>query len=193
MQRALVELATVLGPAIRRTLQRQDSLVRRCRLEPDDVVQRVFERLMVSPPSNPRALDPLAVLGAWSRTVALNHLLELVRRVGREDAGAEEASDAQRDAREAPQERQLEAAQRWKIACACADGELVKYKYLSEMFHAVAAEPELGARALAERIGLLAADADEETARRAEQYVWKLRERVQQKLADHFETLERIR
>lgn len=196
----MADLAQALGPPIRRTLQRHDALVRRCRLESDDVVQRVFEKMLASPPSNPGGHDPLAVLTAWARAVALNYLLDLGRRVGRErdiasgSPGAEPFDDEPEHSVGAPQERRHEAAEQWRLARRCAETELSRYKYLRELFYAIAEEPELGARDLALKIGLLQASpeqVDEATARRAEQYVWKLRERVQNKLADYFEALER--
>jgi len=200
MRESMAVLAPVLGQPIRRTLDRHASLVRRCRLEGDDVVQRVFERMLASPPTNPGDQDPLAVLAAWTRAVAINYLLDVARRVGRETAVASSDSDgdpieeAAGGPPDAPQERQHHAEEQWRLARECADTELARHKHLRELFYAIAEEPELGARALAHRIGLLpesAAVVDEAAARRAEQYVWKLRERVQRKLADYFEALER--
>ena len=200
MRESMAALADVLGPPIRRTLKRHDALVRRCRLESEDVVQRVFERMLASPPNNPGEQDPLAVLAAWARAVAINYLLDLARRIGREtaipsnDSDADPIEDIAGGTLGAPQERQHQAAEQWRHARRCADTELARHKHLRELFYAIAEEPELGARALAQRIGLLPESAtlvDEEAARRAEQYVWKLRERVQRKLADYFEALER--
>jgi DNA-directed RNA polymerase specialized sigma24 family protein len=198
MRHAMAALAPVLAPPLRWTLQRHHSLVQRCRLESEDVVQRVFERMLASPPNNPRAQDPLAVLTAWARAVAINYLLDLARRVGREaplglDSDGDPLEDAATVTPSAPQERQHQAAEQWRLARHCADTELARHKHLRELFYAIAEEPELGARELAQRIGLLSGSApiDEAAARRAEQYVWKLRERVQRKLADYFEALER--
>lgn len=200
MRTAMATLAPALGAPIRKTLRRHEALVRRCRLDPEDVVQRVFERMLAAPPNNPGQQEPLAVLAAWSRAVAINHLLDLARRVGREaappavDSEREDPADQGESTLGAPQERQHEAAEQWRLARACADTDLAQHKHLRELFYAIAEDPELGARALAERIGLLPsppAQVDEAEARRAEQYVWKLRERVQRRLADHFEALER--
>lgn len=177
MRLDLATLAPVLEPVIRRTLRRHESLVRRCRLDADDVVQRVFERMLAAPPE----ASEIVVLSAWARSVAINYLFDLSKRVGREDAGEDERYI------DAPQERHHQAHEQWKRARACADVELAKYKYLRELFYAIADEPDLGARELAHRIGLLGAGATEDEARRAEQYVWKLRQRVQEKLADHLE------
>jgi len=182
MRRTLADLRPLLVPAIERTCRRHESLVRRCRLEREDVVQHVFERMLSAPPNNPAGRDPEAVLVAWARTVAIHHLLDLGRRIGRESPS--EGEDPPTSG--APQEKQHEVAERWQVARACADTELVRHKHLRELFYAIAREPELGARDLARRIGLLDDEVvDEERARRAEQYVWKLRERVQRKLADY--------
>lgn len=199
MRRAMATLAPALGPPIRQTLRRHEALVRRCRLDPEDVVQRVFEQMLAAPPNNPGQQEPLSVLAAWSRAVAINYLLDLARRVGREappavDFEREEPADHGGSTLGAPQERQHEAAEQWRQARSCADTDLAQHKHLRELFYAIAEDPELGARALAERIGLLPsppAQVDEATAQRAEQYVWKLRERVQRRLADHFEALDR--
>ena len=51
----------------------------------------------------------------------------------------------------------------------------------------MAEDPDQPARELALRIGLVDAASSDEEKKRAEQYVWKLRERVQSKLADYLE------
>jgi len=182
MRRSLASLAPVLTPAIQKMALRHGSLLRRCRLDAEDVVQRVFERMLSSPPSRG---GTSAELHGWARTVALNYLLDLARRVGRElEESEEERAPASITA---PQIRRHEASEQWALAKQCADEDLVRHKYLRELFYAIASEPELGARELALRIGLLAEDAGEDERRRAEQYVWKLRERVHNRLADYFE------
>jgi DNA-directed RNA polymerase specialized sigma24 family protein len=195
LRTCVARLVPALEPAIRRSLRRQQALVRRCRVDEEDVVQRAFERLLASPPDNPHQHPPLAVLTAWVRAVAVNHLLDLNRRVGAESLGFDAAPDSEtppppgrlaaRVALPPAQEAQVGARELWRRACDCADRDLARYKHLRELFYAIADEPELGARELAARLGLLAgADgADEGAARRAEQYVWKLRERVHVKLA----------
>ncbi|MCU0681433.1 MAG: hypothetical protein MUF34_04090 [Polyangiaceae bacterium] len=194
LRSCLAALVPALEPALRRSLRRQQALVRRCRVDEADVVQRAFERLLSSPPDNPGARPPLAVLTAWVRAVALNHLLDLSRRVGAESStfdappDSEVPSPRRRPALAVlppPQEAQVGARELWRRACDCADRDLARHKHLRELFYAIADEPELGARELAARLGLIAANAgaDEEAARRAEQYVWKLRERVHVKLA----------
>ncbi len=206
LRSAVSRLVPAVEPAVRRSLARQEGLVRRCRLDPDDVVQRVFERMLASPPGNPGEQDPLAVIVAWARAVALNHLLDLGRRIGRE--APTEAEDVDVDAADnpgarglgggfpgpgAPQERRHHAMERWQLARRCADTELSRYKYLREVFDALAEDPEMSARDLARRIGLLPdKDAgDQQAARRAEQYAWKLRERVHTRLAEYMEYMDR--
>ncbi|HEU4538591.1 MAG TPA: hypothetical protein VFS00_30935 [Polyangiaceae bacterium] len=193
LRACLAALVPALEPALRRSLRRQQALVRRCRVDEEDVVQRAFERLLSSPPDNPGARPPLAVLTAWVRAVALNHLLDLSRRVGAEAAAFDAPPDSEVPSPRRPalaalppvQEAQVGARELWRRACDCADRDLARHKHLRELFYAIADEPELGARELAARLGLLAAHAgaDEDAARRAEQYVWKLRERVHVKLA----------
>ncbi|HEU4407049.1 MAG TPA: hypothetical protein VFS43_17405 [Polyangiaceae bacterium] len=192
----LARLVPALEPAIRRSLRRQQALVRRCRVDEEDVVQRAFERLLASPPDNPGAHPPLAVLTAWARAVAVNHLLDLSRRPAAEPLAGEAAPDSDVPSRRRappaalppPQEAEVGARELWRHACDCADRDLARYKHLRELFYAIADEPELGARELAERLGLLAgAEGDEDAARRAEQYIWKLRERVHVKLAECLE------
>lgn len=192
LRACLARLVPALDPAIRRSLRRQQALVRRCRVDEEDVVQRAFERLLASPPDNPGANPPLAVLTAWARAVALNHLLDLSRRPRPEPLASDASPDSDTpSARRAhlaalppPQEALVGARELWRRACDCADRDLARYKHLRELFYAIADEPELGARELAERLGLLAGGGDEDAARRAEQYVWKLRERVHLKLAE---------
>src|SRR5262245_1549569 len=103
MRRALEELLPTLTLSIQKALARQPTLVRRCRLDAEDVVQRVFERMLASPPSNPGGHEPLLVLGAWARAVAVNHLLDVARRVGRELAPADEESEVDSTARVTPE------------------------------------------------------------------------------------------
>jgi DNA-directed RNA polymerase specialized sigma24 family protein len=186
-RRAMTVLTRVLRPAIERSVMRQASLVRRCRLESDDVVQRVFERMLAAPPANPEGREPLVVLIAWSRAVAINYLLDLARRVGREASEEEEDEQSAPSSRTSPQERQHDAMERWELARRCADTELVRHKHLRELFYAMAEDPDLPARDLAMRIGLVEASSSDEEKKRAEQYVWKLRERVHTKLADYLE------
>ncbi len=159
-------------------------------------MQRVFERMLTAPPTNPNELDPEAVLVSWARTVAVRFLVDLARRAPREVTASDESPPSSQtrgatgtyaraqSASAASQEQLVDAGQRWMLARACADNELARHKYLRELFYALAEDPEASARELAQRIGLLAARADDEAARRAEQYVWKLRERVHTRLAD---------
>ena len=197
----MADLAPVLGPAIRRTLQRHDSLVRRCRLESDDVVQRVFERMLASPPNNPGAQEAASVLIAWARAVAINYLLDLARRVGRESAVASGELDSA-----------IRSRMRWdtqpvlRKKRAASDRGAVATRAALRRHRA--RPPQASPRAvLRDRRGARARCSrprssdwsscrapqrplhlDEAAARRAEQYVWKLRERVlERKLADYFE------
>src|SRR4029079_2685491 len=90
------------------------------------------------------------------------------------------------------QEHAHDVRQGWELACRCADTELARHKHLRELFYAIADDPDLGARDLARKVGLLAeGTTDPKEVRRAEQHVWKLRERILAKLADYFEALER--
>ncbi len=197
LRACLARLVPSLDPALRRTLRRQAALLRRCRVDEEDVVQRAFERLLASPPDNRAGHPPLAVLTAWVRAVAVNHLLDLSRRAGAESAGLDAAPDSDAPSsrgRPAPaavppaQEAHVGARELWRQACDCAERDLSRFKHLRELFYAIAEEPELGARELAARLGLIAeGGADEAAARRAEQYVWKLRERVHVKLAECLE------
>jgi DNA-directed RNA polymerase specialized sigma24 family protein len=180
-------LSPLVDRAVRQLLARRQSLVRRARLDDDDVVQHVLARMLDAPPRNHAGHPPVAVLVAWARSVALHHLLAVSRRTGREQAasGDPEAADPIASiSTDATQERRLEATRRLSDARACAEACLSKHRYLRELFYAVADDPDLSARELAVRIGLLGEAAPPDEARRAEQYVWKLRERVHLKLAE---------
>jgi len=76
---ALVELRPAIEEQVRRTLRRPGNarLLRQCRLEEEDVVQHVLERLLSTPPTNDDGRDPEAALRAWARTVAMNRLLHI--------------------------------------------------------------------------------------------------------------------
>lgn len=185
-RRAMIALSDALKPVITRSVSRQSGLLRRCRIEVDDVVQRVFERMLAAPPANPDDREPLLVLIAWSRSVAINHLLDLSRRVGREAPSVDDEEEGPRSST-APQERQHDARERWELARRCADTELVRHKHLRELFYAIAQDPDRPARELALEIGLVSQASTDDEKRRAEQYVWKLRERVHAKLADYLE------
>jgi len=190
-------LSPHIDGAVRQVLARRRALVRRARLDDDDVVQRVFERMMDAPPRNHAGHPPLAVLTAWARTVALHHVLAVSRRTGREQAAPDDP-DAGEDIvaipTDATQEQRLEAARRLSDARACAEACLSRHKHLRELFHAVAEDPDRSARELAARIGLLReGEASSDEIRRAEQYVWKLRERVHARLAECMNELAEAR
>lgn len=194
---ALGALSPHIDRAVRQLLARRRALVRRARLDDDDVVQRVFERMLDAPPKNHAGHPPLAVLTAWARTVALHHILAVSRRTGREQAasGAEDEADLIAAIPTDPtQERRLEATRRLSDARACAEACLSKHRHLRELFYAIAADPDLSARELAARIGLLReGEAPIDEVRRAEQHVWKLRERVHVKLAECMSELAEAR
>src|SRR5271166_3531894 len=79
LRAAVGQVAPLLEPAVRAALRRQRGLLQRGRVDENDVVQRVFERLLTHPPENPAGRPPAAVLLAWARSVALRHLLDLAR------------------------------------------------------------------------------------------------------------------
>src|ERR1700749_2086983 len=88
LRAAVGQIAPLLEPAVRATLRRQRGLLERGRVDENDVVQRVFEKLLTHPPENPAGRPPAAVLLAWAKSVALRHLLDLARRFeGMEDPG----------------------------------------------------------------------------------------------------------
>jgi DNA-directed RNA polymerase specialized sigma24 family protein len=93
---ALVELRPAIEEQVRRTLRRPGNarLLRQCRLEEDDVVQHVLERLLSTPPTNEDGRDPDAALRAWARTVAMNRLLHLWKQKRTHDAPLPEEAQA---------------------------------------------------------------------------------------------------
>jgi DNA-directed RNA polymerase specialized sigma24 family protein len=175
--RAVVgRLAPLLAPPLRAAVERQQALLRRGRVDAGDVLQRVFERLLTHPPENPRDRAPAAVLVTWARTVALRHLLDLART-------ARPLADEEEEPAAGPaQEQAFELRERLRVLRSCADAELGRHRHLREVFYALVDDPDLSARELAARIGLGAGDT--EAARKAEQLVFKLRERVHVKLAE---------
>lgn len=177
---AVTALVPLLDPPVRAVVRRQHALLRQGRVDENDVVQRVFEKLLTHPPDNPGGHPPAAALLAWAKTVALRHLLNLVRHLAPMEA--EEDGDGAPVA--APQEDALAHRERFRLACACADTHLARHKHLREVFYALAEDPDCSARELAVAIGLADADGDAEALKRAEQHVFKLRERVHVKLAE---------
>jgi RNA polymerase sigma factor (sigma-70 family) len=176
LRAAVGRLVPLLAPSVRAALGRQQALLRRGRVDAGDVAQRVFEKLLTSPPDNPRERAPAAVLVTWARTVALRHLLDLARAARPLTEGEEEPAAGP------SQEQAYERRERLRALRSCADEELGRHRHLREMFYALVDDPELTARELAARLGLEASDA--EAARKAEQLVFKLRERVHVKLAE---------
>jgi DNA-directed RNA polymerase specialized sigma24 family protein len=182
LRAAIAALVPLLEPPVRAALRRQHGLLRRGRVDENDVVQRVFEKLLTHPPDNPAGRPPAAVLLAWAKAVALRHLLDLVRHLEPIEPGS---GDEDVDAPVAAvQEEAFEHRERLRRACACADTHLARHKHLREVFYALAEDPGLSARELAAAIGLTAPDGDTDALRRAEQHVFKLRERVHVKLAE---------
>lgn len=181
-------LSPHIDRAVRLLLLRRRALVLRAQRGDDDVVQYVFERMLDAPPRNHAGHPPLAVLTAWTRAVALHHLLAMSRKAGREEPPPSDP-DAGTLPADPTQERRLSDAR------TCAEMCLSKHRYLRELFHAVAEDPDLGARELAVRIGLLhqGEAASTEQIRRAEQHVWKLRERVHARLAECMNELAEAR
>lgn len=199
---ALGGLSPVIDQAVRQLVARRRSLVLTARLDEDDVVQRVFERMLDAPPNNPGGHPPLAVLVAWARAVALNHLLAVARRTAREEpppAAGDGDAEAFEGALAAPgeplPERRIDATRSLSDARTCAEVCLSRHRHLRELFYAVAEDPDRSARELAAQIGLLASatEAPADEIRRAEQHVWKLRERVQKKLAECMNDLAEAR
>lgn len=184
LRAAVGRLAPHLTPLLRAAVDRQQPLLRRGRVDAADVVQRVFERLLTRPPDNPGGRAPAAVLLAWARTVALRHLLDLAR-LARPIAEGEDDAPAAGPS----QEQVFEQRERLRLARACADTQLGRHRHLREVFYALVDDPELSARELAARLGLEAGDDD--AARKAEQLVFKLRERVHVKLAECLSRHER--
>lgn len=176
LRAAVGRLAPLLAPSVRAAVERQQALLRRGRVDAGDVVQRVFERLLTHPPENPRERAPAAVMVTWARTVALRHLLDLARAARPLAEGEEEPAAGP------AQEQALERRERLRVLRSCADDELGRHRHLREVFYALVDDPDSTARELAVRIGLDAGDA--EAARKAEQLVFKLRERVHVKLAE---------
>src|SRR5262245_60775662 len=76
---AVGRLWPFLEPPVRAAVRRQRGLLRQGRVDEGDVVQRVFEKLLTHPPDNPAGRPPAAVLLAWTKSVALRHLLDLAR------------------------------------------------------------------------------------------------------------------
>lgn len=186
---AVAPLVSLLSPPVRAVVRRQHRLLRQGRVDEDDVVQRVFEKLLTHPPTNPGESPPAAALLAWAKTVALRHLLNLVRNQGPVEPGSEEQAQG---APIAPrQEDALDARERFRMACACADTDLARHKHLREVFYALAEDPDRSAREVAVAIGLAPPDGDGDAVRRAEQHVFKLRERVHVKLAECLQRRER--
>lgn len=196
---ALGALSPAIDKAVRQLVARRRALAQRARLDEDDVVQRVFERMLDAPPRNHAGHPPLAVLVAWARAVALNHLLAVSRKTGREETPPVDPEGDALDATAAipidpVQERRLDATRRLTDAHACAEACLSRHRHLRELFDALAEDPDRSARELAAQIGLLqSAEAPADEIRRAEQYVWKLRERVQKKLAECMSKLAEAR
>ena len=194
LRAAIAALVPEIEPAVGSAVARQRALLRRGREDERDVVQRVFEKLITHPPDNPGDRRPAAALLAWAKAVAMNHLLDRARHFqpiegeGEDEdrEGEEEGGEAR--ARAAPvmpsQERAAEQRERWRMACACADTDLARHKHLREVFYLLAEDPDLSARELSARLGLVSAASDREAVRRAEQLVFKLRERVHVKLAE---------
>lgn len=187
LRAATARLAREIEPALRASVSRQGALLRRGRVDEDDVVQRVFEKLITHPPENPEGRRPAAVLLAWAKAVATNHLLDLARHfrpIAEDPGGGEEDARPLEVPTMPSQERAVEQRERWRMACACADGELARHKHLREVFYLLAEDPDLRARELAARLGLTSAASDAEALRKAEQLAFKLRERVHVKLAE---------
>lgn len=182
LRAAVGQVAPLLEPAVRAALRRQRGLLQRGRVDENDVVQRVFEKLLTHPPDNPDGRPPGAVLLAWAKTVALRHLLDLARHFEPvEDAG----EDGPPPLPVAPaQEEAIDRRERLLRARACADTHLARHKHLREVFYALADDPDQSARELAAALGLVPEGGDAEAVRRAEQHVFKLRERVHVKLAE---------
>jgi DNA-directed RNA polymerase specialized sigma24 family protein len=182
LRAAVAGLVPLLEPPVRAIVRRQHGLLRQGRVDENDVVQRVFEKLLTHPPDNPAGHPPAAVLLAWAKAVALRHLLDLVRRCEPLDPGS--ADDVAEVPVAAVQEEAIERRERLRLASTCADTHLARHKHLREVFYALAEDPDLSARELALALGLASPDGDAEAVKRAEQHVFKLRERVHVKLAE---------
>jgi DNA-directed RNA polymerase specialized sigma24 family protein len=191
---AVAELVPLLEPPVRAAVRRQHALLRQGRVDENDVVQRVFEKLLTHPPENPGGRAPVAVLVAWAKAVALRHLLDMARRGEPASVAGEDDDEPHADvAVAALQEEVLEHRERVRLARVCADTHLARHKHLREVFYALAEDPDLSARDLAVTLGLVPPDGDTEALRRAEQHVFKLRERVHIKLAECFDAAQRVR
>lgn len=192
LRAAIAALVPEIEPAVGCAVARQQALLRRGREDGRDVVQRVFEKLITHPPDNPGDRRPAAALLSWAKAVAMNHLLDRARHfqpIEGEDEGREgDEEDGEARALSAPvmpsQERAAEQRERWRMACACADTDLARHKHLREVFYLLAEDPDLSARELSARLGLVREASSREEARRAEQLAFKLRERVHVKLAE---------
>ncbi|APR79610.1 Hypothetical protein A7982_04957 [Minicystis rosea] len=192
---AIAGLVPSLEPAVRAVTRRQQTLLRRGRIDENDVVQRVFEKLLTHPPDNPGNRPAAAVLLAWAKTVAIHHLLDVARHFDPIAAPAgDDASAPAPDMPAAPiQEEAVVHRERLRLAQTCADTHLARHKHLREVFYALVEDPDLSARELAARIGLAAEGGDPAAAKKAEQLVFKLRERVHVKLAECLDRHERAR
>lgn len=186
---AVGRVAPLLEPPVRAAVRRQHRLLRQGRVDENDVVQRVFEKLLTHPPDNPGGRPPAAVLVAWARSVALRHLLDLARHFEGTEAGDGDLGGDEPAALPvaAVQEQALEHKERLRLAFACADTHLARHRHLREVFYALAEDPDQSARELAVSLGLAPPDGDAEAVRKAEQHVFKLRERVHVKLAECLE------
>jgi DNA-directed RNA polymerase specialized sigma24 family protein len=200
---AVATLSPLLDPPVRAAVRRHQGLLLLGRVDEDDVLQRVFEKLLTHPPDNLAGRPPEAVILAWARSVAVRHLVDLSRRAEagllpdpRPAPDGSEAGDAGEEAdipvaplQEATAERRL----RLRLARRCADEDLARHKHLRELFYALAEDPDQSARELAVAIGLVTPDQDGATLQRAEQYVFKLRERVHTRIAQYLELVDRPR
>lgn len=164
-------------------------LLKQARLEESDLVHHVFQRLLEKPPTNRGANVPAAVMLSWVRCVVVRYLLDRRAIMDREplDESEGDSSGAAVDGEERGAiEDDLDTMRMITRARQCADEHLSRYKYLREVFLALAEDPEMTARDLARRLGLVPADGEisEEQWRRAETYAWQLRFRALTRLAE---------
>jgi DNA-directed RNA polymerase specialized sigma24 family protein len=190
---AVGRLAPLLEPLVRAAVRRQHGLLRQGRVDENDVVQRVLEKLLTHPPDNPGGHSPAAVLLAWAKAVALRHLVDLARHFEIVDDRGGDGEVATASPIAPTQEEALDHRRRLLLARACADTHLARHKHLREVFYALAEDPDQSARELAVALGLVPEGGDAEAVRKAEQHVFKLRERVHVKLAECLERAERVR
>jgi hypothetical protein len=174
----------VLHDELRRTAlgvaRKQGRLCDRAGVQPEDVVQHVMRRWLENPPGQADAINPVATVCAWARTVAVRFLLDASARRTREPPVESESIEVP-DTAIAPDER-LGTDRRMASVEEAAAG-LKKYKHLHEVYVALRKDWDLPAPELARHVGLIGDGATPDEERRAVVLAWQLRNRMTKRLA----------